>query len=158
MVATIQFEIHDPSGNQNNVVTINFERDATYEQLQGVSQSMGVDGKLVEFDVSEIQPGNSAFDLSLYAGDLFGVLYFCNREIVPNNNCMAYINTEFSTASELIAEGDFSANMVYYSDNGMTYFFRTFRVAQDVSDLSGSIELSISGLESQITVNIERAL
>jgi hypothetical protein len=31
MVATIQFEIHDPSGNQNNVVTINFERDATYE-------------------------------------------------------------------------------------------------------------------------------
>jgi hypothetical protein len=61
---------------------------------------------------------------------------------------MAYINTEFSTESELIAEGDFSANMVSYSENGMTYFFRTFTVAQDVSDLSGSIELSISGLES----------
>lgn len=108
---------------------------------------MGVDGKLVEFDVSEIQPGNSAFDLSLNAGDLFGVLYSCNPETVPNNNCMAYINTEFSTASELIAEGDFSANMVT-GDNWLTYFFRTFRVAQDVSDLSGSVELSISGLES----------
>ena len=42
--------------------------------------------------------------------------------------------------------------------NGLTYFFRTFKVAHGVTDLEVSFEMTISGVDSPITINFERLM
>lgn len=102
----------------------------------------------------ELSNNNNVFDISATAGETVGIMFFVN------NNDYRRVDISVPSGQNLISQNDVFANQVAGSDSttGVYYYYRSFTMNEDVSDVEASIELEIGGIDQLITINVARTV
>lgn len=99
--ATILLEI----SGVDSLITINFERQFAFDDLQIITTTMSDDNLLVQFDLNEVSDTNgyNTFDISATSGATFGVLFSATTDVELLVDIS--ISSTSTTAVGLISEG-----------------------------------------------------
>lgn len=100
----------------------------------------------------ELSNNNNVFDISATAGETVGIMFFVN------NNDYRRVDISVPSGQNLISQNDVFANQVARSDSDFVYYYRSFKMNEDVSDVEASIELEIGGIDQLITINVARTV
>lgn len=139
-------EIVDP------VVEIDDSIIVEYNALSEITDQLRESSNLVEFDAMELSNNYNVFDISATAGETVGIMFFVN------NNDYRRVDISVPSGQNLISQNDVFANQVARSDSDFVYYYRSFKMNEDVSDVEASIELEIGGIDQLITINVARTV